>query len=245
MHSEPELITNHLIDEIADYAVNSKIPDDFTLRRFKRDADKLLSLSPADAHMLRGMIACLEGNLEECKKQHELSIKLDQGVFFQQNYIYSLNNLGYHQEAYHWLKQVLALVPSDVESLQLAMKIAILSGYPQDTLDYAHTLQQIAPEVLEKPAVKQFLANAKLLTTANLAQDVFHSVACLIESIKRDYQSRINFISVLKTGDNLLQWIETTAGNDTTVAMNFALCEKLAELEMNLEHYTVLFRAQQ
>ena len=69
MTAQPESILNQLVDQLSEYAKSNTKPDEFTFRRLKNEATTLMKVNAAEGAMIRGMIACLEGDLEEYENQ--------------------------------------------------------------------------------------------------------------------------------------------------------------------------------
>jgi len=101
MTLQPNTIKNQLIEELCRYINGGRTPSQLEVVRLKREAAKLKNGNRASYAAIMGMIACLDNDVVECKKQHELAILLDGSVEHYEAYFTSLYNLGRIRNAYH------------------------------------------------------------------------------------------------------------------------------------------------
>ena len=243
MTAQPESILNQLVEQLSKYAKSYTKPDEFTLRRLKNEATMLMKVNAAEGAMIRGMIACLEGDLDECEKQHGISIKLNHDPIFLQNYALSLAGLGKNSEAYGLIKDVLNQQQNSLDIICLSIEIAFHAGYFSDVLLYQSALKKLKKDNISF-TTENYIKNAQTILNTNLPESIFPKMAFLLESICLVNQVVPKQSAFFNLEDGLFQWVETTADVGTTVAMNFELAEALAIREdLNLDGYTVAFRA--
>ena len=82
MTAQPESILNQLVEQLSEYAKSYTKPDEFTLRRLKNEATMLMKVNAAEGAMIRGMIACLEGDLDECENSMGFQLNSIMILFF-------------------------------------------------------------------------------------------------------------------------------------------------------------------
>jgi hypothetical protein len=85
----PKSITKDLIEEIVRLQRIEKV-DEVTLRRVKKDADKLEKVDRTTHFMLMGMIASLERDGEAVRRNFRAALALDHNVVLVNNYLISL-----------------------------------------------------------------------------------------------------------------------------------------------------------
>lgn len=249
MSIQPKSILDNLITQLSAYLRDNEKPDDFTLLRFKAEAEKLKVVSRAESAMAKGIIAGLERNLQECKKQHDLSLTLnddlDNDHVFYQNYALSLNRLGQNKDAYHFIKMVVDIHPHVPIVICLCIDIAFYAGYPENALKYYDDLIKL--DISNIPStVEKCIYEAKIMTSMGFEDEIISKFSQIVEEIySKNNVSPMNS-SLHKVDDELFQWIETTADVDTTVDMNFELAEKISERDdLILSGFNVVFRAHQ
>jgi len=242
MTKQPETIADQLIGELRVYSRTNEIPAQFTVAKFKRDANKLKSTSAAQAAMIHGMIACLERDIETCKKQHELSIRLHGEPDFYLNYYCSLLLLGRIHDGYCCLTEGLSKFPFSTDLIKAAIEAAMLLGFYGKVIEYYESLQSLQP-IAHDQEIEKIADDAKQALSIDVPQETLDKLSYVVESIGIKHAAKLQSISLSSNDDVLFQWIKTSADVDTTVAMNFELCEALAETDINLNKVSVAFRA--
>jgi tetratricopeptide (TPR) repeat protein len=246
MRTQPESILNILIEQISVFARGNIKPDAFTICRFKCEANKLASVNFAESAMVKGIIACLEGNVPECIKQHELSIRNNSDPIFYQNYALSLHKIGKNAEAYRLIKIVLDQCPMIPDVLSLVIEFAFHAGHPDEALNYYEAFKKLNTEKSIPPDVLQCITESENIVSMNLPDNTFFKITSLLEAISLEHNVQPKNKSLFKMDGELFQWVETTADVSTTVDMNFQLAEKLSEQEyLNLGAFSAAFRASQ
>ncbi|PPD44904.1 MAG: hypothetical protein CTY16_11110 [Methylobacter sp.] len=247
MTLQPNTIGNPLIEAICRYIKDDATPSEFEVARLKREAAKLKSRNLACYANIMGMIAYLDNDLMECKKQHELAIRLDPSVEHYEAYCTSLNNFGRFQDAYNWAQQSLKLFPHAPNLLLLAVKYAYLLGLFDKVVEHYQALIPLQLVGIEQEA-ECFFHNAKRVLRLGIPESSLHKLSNILESIRLKHDASIKKInlSLIQTEETqgLFNWIETTSDVDTTVEMNMELCELLAsQSDIDLGNMIVAFRA--
>ena len=228
MTTQAQNATDHLMNEIRQYASRHQPISDFTLAKFRRDADKIKRVSRAENALLLGIIACLAGDVEECKKQHELSIKLGVGDVFFINYGYSLLFMDRFFDAYQCTEKGLGHFPASLELLTLGIETSFMVGAYDKMVNYVETLNKIKP-YLKDEKIDQRVKDAKQALNMGLSAGTLQKLLEKAEFIRLKYA--VKFLSVLLKyhESSLFQWIETSADADLTAKMNIELCSDMAD----------------
>lgn len=247
MTLQPNTIENQLIEELCRYIDQDRAPSQFEVARLKREATKLKNGNIAAYSGIMGMIACLDNDVTECKRHHELAIRLDGSVEHYDSYCTSLYNLGLIQDTYQWAKKGLSLFPHAPKLVLSAVKSAYFLGLFDKVVEHYQALipLQLAGVVEQ---VEGFVQNAEIVLSLGIPEPSLHKLSDILESIQLKHGADIKTInlSLIPTEETqeLFNWIETTSNVDTTVEMNMELCEMLAsQPDIDLSYMTVAFRA--
>jgi hypothetical protein len=248
--TQPKTILDTLVIQLSEAAKTQKKPNDFEIRKFKKEAEKLKNVSLAQSAMAKGMIAFLEGNLEECKRQHELSLMLNNDVddydVSLRNYAVSMHKFGQSSEAYRLLKLIVDKQSTDLMDICLTIEAAFYAGYLSEVLKYYDLLLEKSKSSDLFHDVQKCICEAKEMIDMKIPEDVTRSFSSLIEEICSSNSVLLIDKSTHKMDGEIFQWVETTADVDTTVEMNFILAEKLSEMEgLVTSGFNVVFRAHQ
>lgn len=242
MTLKSQTISNQLIDEFCACLASKKTPSEFEVARFKREANKLKAIDPSTAAALHGIIACLDGNLDECKKQHEHAIRLDSSFINYSRYFASLFNLGRYQDAYDWLNKGLLKYPDSPELLTEAITTSYFLGLYDKVVEHSKTLEKLRMLELESKTMN-YLSQAIFMLQMKVTVEAWHQLSLIMEDVRLKHGVRIEEVSLIKSEDGLFKWIETNADVDTTVNMNLELCERMAEAnDFDLGNVAVAFR---
>ncbi|PKD41986.1 hypothetical protein CWO84_02880 [Methylomonas sp. Kb3] len=249
MALQPNTIENQLIDEICQYIIKDVAPSEFEIAGLKKKAVALKNVNHASYANILGMIACLDNDIEECQKQHELAIRLDGSVQHYESYCTSLYNLCCLKDALHWAETGLSLFPHAPKLITDAVNSSYYLGLFDKVLEHYQTLLPLQLPQFEEQ-VNDLVSNAEIVLNFGIHTDTLHKLSDILESVRIKYGPGIRTVSLslLDTEENreLFQWIETSSDVETTVEMNFELCEILASrADLDLKDMTVVFRAYQ
>lgn len=246
MTLQPNTIENQLIEELCRYIRDNRAPSQFEVARLKREAAKLKNGNRDVYAAIMGMIACLENDVAECKKQHELAILLNGSVENYEAYCTSLYNLGHIQDAYHWAQKGLSVFPHVPKLILFAVKSAYFLGLFDKVVEHYQALIPLQLSNMDEQ-VEYFVQNAEIVLSLGIPEHSLHKLSDILESIRLKHGADIKTInfSLIPTEETqeLFRWIETTSNVDTTVEMNIELCEMLAsQPDIDLNNMTVAFR---
>ena len=242
MTASPQTIANELLAKLAGFVDTEKSPIEFELAAFKREAKKLALADPAQSAMCFGIIACLEGDVEESKKQHEKSIRIGGELNLYLNYAYSLSRLGYVYAAYQCLEKALSKFPGEPALLKKIIGVSYNCGVYHKTLNYFDKL--IATKADYDAQLDYIKMLSKKVLDLGVSAEVLDQAARFVDEVSIKHSVKINSNSLIAIEDEILRQIEINADVDTTVEMNFELFSKFAETEsFDLHRLSVSFRS--
>jgi len=241
MTVQPQTLANELIDKLAGFAGSEKKPTEFEFAVLKREAKKLESIDPAESAMCLGMIACLEGDVEECKKQHEKSIRIGRAINYYVNYCWSLTQFGLIDDYYQCLEVAVHEYPGDPELLSKLVLITEYLGLYDKTLIYADKL--IATKAQHDLPVDEVKGGVKLILALGVPAESLQQAYKFVDEVCSKHSVEIESFSLIPVDGGVLRRLETKADVETTVEMNFELFEKFAEAEnFDLGGLSISFR---
>lgn len=106
----------------------SEAPDELELRRLRQEAQRLLDHDPGDAHMVLGMIACLENREAEAIHQHETALDCGWNKPRALNYTTTLRSFYRLDEAIRQAQVVMQRDPLSLDGIQVALCYAYAAG---------------------------------------------------------------------------------------------------------------------
>ncbi len=239
---QPQTISNKIVAELSAYVKNHEVPDAFTLRRLKNDASSIKNVSLAEYAMMMGMIACVSGDIGECRKQHELSLTQDCNPLLYANYFSSLFFIGHLNESFQCVEKGINLFPGSTSLLESAIEASLLLGRYRRAVKYYEDLLKLNPAKISSD-IKDFVIDSKKVINLGISEETTQNLSHILEKICLDRDVRIESIMVNIDDDILMQWVETSANVDITVDMNFELCDTLARNDSNFNQISVSFRA--
>lgn len=148
-----------LIDEIKTRLAKGDLSP-FELASFKKRANKLKKISIDNAFAALGILACLEGNLEECRKNHENSIKYTRFPSVHlANYANSLKIMGLTEEAIELAQRARKADMSNMTALDVAIRASFDLGDENRYLFFASEWRKLMNE--DHPSFVDYLAEVK------------------------------------------------------------------------------------
>jgi len=235
---------NNVIDKMETYTLTQTKPDDLTLQRMKKDVKKVGKINPSLAAMALGMIASVEGDLEECLKQHKLSLLLGDDPHLTINYSVSMRTLGYNAESYRLMDIGMNLIMPNL-SLGIGSFIAIAfhAGH-YDKVIFCQELFKKQTVTAIPPEIQQFIDDVNtIVMTTGLPLSVYPDIAAILETIRLENHPGLSIATLEKTDEALVYWAETIADSETVTVMNTQLAAELALLDdVNLDNYHIAFR---
>ena len=167
----------------------------FVLNKYKREAEQLLNVDPGAAHMILGMIASLECNLDELHQRFKAALRLiEDSVNCLKNYTSSLERLARYEEALAIAKRTYEQYPNHPLAINTYSNSCAFYGAFRQALQ---VLSELEPLISEKrpllillSSIVEFL-NSKNITDDNLQQFIKTTTHSLIS--RNVYVHYVNF----------------------------------------------------
>lgn len=106
--SQPQTQASKLIERL-NALLQQEERTEFEFAQLKRDARELLQADAFHAYIAMGIVACLEGDIPNCRDNHLKAIRIQNNALANKQYANSLCNLGLMFEAQSYFDQAYAL----------------------------------------------------------------------------------------------------------------------------------------
>lgn|GEM_PF-3783297 len=186
MEIQPQTIYSGIIDQL-----NTLSPDrrhnPFVLNRFRQEAEKLKNVNLAFAFSALGVISTLERNIQDVRKNFDLSLShaRERYTSIYLNYAVSLGKLGYLSEAEKVLQTAYNIFRYDLKILESLMEYSILSGKLRQAYNLIEDWIKLSPNTMCEigqiiiPAAQEF-------NKLQYPDDLFENYFAAITKIFRD-----------------------------------------------------------
>ncbi|RIZ65862.1 MAG: hypothetical protein D0531_07535 [Methylococcales bacterium] len=244
MSTDFSSVLNNIIDTTEKFALSQTKPDDLTSQRLKNDAKSILKINPSLAAMVLGLIASVEGDVDECIKQHKLSIKLGKDPILNLNYAVSMKTLGRNAESFRLINNAMNLLPDPFIAINVYLLMAIYAGEYEKIQSCEDMLKNRGITSIP-PDLQQYFDDVNtILMKAPFPYDIYPAIAAIQETISLSNNTRINNYALEEVDDELYYWSLVKADTKTITLMNCLLEEALSELEhINLDEFHIAFKA--
>ena len=244
MSTDFSSVLNNIIDTTEKLALSQTKPDDLTSQRLKNDAKSILKINPSLAAMVLGLIASVEGDVDECIKQHKLSIKLGKDPILNLNYAVSMKTLGRNAESFRLINNAMNLLPDPFIAINVYLLMAIYAGEYEKIQSCEDMLKNRGITSIP-PDLQQYFDDVNtILMKAPFPYDIYPAIAAIQETISLSNNTRINNYALEEVDDELYYWSLVKADTKTITLMNCLLEEALSELEhINLDEFHIAFKA--
>ncbi|MBZ3661949.1 hypothetical protein [Pseudomonas monteilii] len=133
-----QLTTAAQITEQINMLAQSDSPSEMEIRRVRREIDKVKAADAAQHYMLLGMLCAVVGDGDECRANHDRSLRLSGDTVFLLNYSFSLKRLGATGEALQHLLRAFELTPTE----RVFAEVAQAMLYSGDLREYDRVLER-------------------------------------------------------------------------------------------------------
>lgn len=145
-NTTPAKASGDLIDRLV-VASWSRGNNELELAAIARDANALMRVDAANAHMVLGSVAATRGNSGDMRHHYGIALRLNQHPYtVQRNYSVALATLTEHQEALEVALAMLEAYPDDVELFDHAIDQALESAQFDKAAELLERLHRIAPK---------------------------------------------------------------------------------------------------
>ena len=245
MSEELTAVLNNIIDTTEKYALSQTKLDELTSQRLKNDAKKLIHVNPSLTAMALGLIASVEGDVEECIKQHTLSLKLGKDPILNLNYAISMKTLGFNAESFRLIDNAMNLLPDPGFAIPIYLMIAINAGKYESIQSCEDML--INKGISIPPQVQKYFDDVNtIVRKAPLPFNMYPVIASIQEVISLNNKVGLTEYALEDINDELYLWTLVKADAKTVMLMNIELEDELSQLEnINLDEFHIAFRAKE
>ena len=246
MSEELTAVLNNIIDITEKYALSQTKLDDLTSQRLKNDAKRLLKINPSLTAMALGLIASVEGDVDECIKQHTLSLKLGKDPVLNLNYAISMKTLGYNAESFRLIDKAMNLLPDPSFAIPIYLMIAINAGEYENVQSCEDLL--ITKGVTSiPPHVQQYFDDVNtIVMKAPLPFHIYPVIASIQETISLANKVGLTEYALEDINGELYLWTLVKADEKTLTLMNIELEDALSQLQnINLDEFHIAFKGKE
>ena len=245
MSEELTAVLNNIIETTEKNALSQTKLDELTSQRLKNDAKKLIHVNPSLTAMALGLIASVEGDVEECIKQHTLSLKLGKDPILNLNYAISMKTLGFNAESFRLIDNAMNLLPDPGFAIPIYLMIAINAGKYESIQSCEDML--INKGISIPPQVQQYFDDVNtIVRKAPLPFNMYPVIASIQEVISLNNKVGLTEYALEDINDELYLWTLVKADAKTVMLMNIELEDELSQLEnINLDEFHIAFRAKE
>ena len=243
MSTELTAVLNNIIDTTEKLALSHTKPDDLTSQRLKNDAKKLIHINPSLTAMALGLIASVEGDVNECIKQHTLSLKLGNDPTLNLNYAISMKTLGHNAESFRLIDNAMGLLPDPGFAIPIYLMIAINAGKYESIQSCEDMLTNKGISI--PPHVQQYFDDVNtIVTKVPLPFHIYPIIASIQEAISLNNKVGLTDYALEEINGELYYWTIVKADAETVTSMNIELEDALNQLEnINLDDLNIAFKA--
>ncbi len=244
MSKDLTTVLNNIMEKIEHYASSQTQPDELTSQRMKNDAKSLIKINPSLAAMALGLIASVEGDLNESIKQHTLSLKLGKDPILNLNHALSMKTLGHNAESFRLINKAMNLLPDPAIAIPIYLMIAINAG------EYAKI--RACEDMLKakgvtsfSPDIQQYFDDVNtIVMKAPLPFNIYPVIASIQETISLNNNIGLTDYALEEINGELYYWTLVKADAETLTLMNTQLEKALSQLEnINLDEFHIAFRS--
>jgi len=241
MSKSTSTIFQNLLEQLSVYSLNETHPDAFTVLRLKKEAKKIITEDQALGASVYGLIAAVEGDLEESEKQHAIAIKLSNNPHYVRYLAISMRTLGKHAESYRLIQSIMNVLPDPIDLINFEIALAFDTGHHQDVIKYYDELVRINGSITTQALIRVYFS--ALIIKSNIDLNVFPLTAFLLKSLQKTHHIKDPGILVELIGDQLFFWLDVTTNKHTLTLINEQLAGGLALLNtFNLDRFHTSFR---
>ena len=213
--------------------LHQKERNEFTLRKFRKEAENLRSSDAFSAYLLLGMLASLDNDVDKLRKNHLAALNLrpdDPDANF--NYSMSLINLCFYSEARVLAEKAYQGSRGNLKYLSFLIEICLKSGRIREARKWLHKFEELKPEVeIENKRIIQEAFG--LLSEAHVSDDEVDEVLEMSSSVLRHNKIAPNIINIGTLSDEYSYWLqylfEVEETPENIADLNFDVAMRLAE----------------
>lgn len=206
----PKLKTDVLLKEINSYLDREEKPDEFTVRRWQREAESLSKSDPVGKMMLFGILAAIQNDIAAMRANFERALAVSPGnEYVLLNYAVSLKKTGFLREAAEKICPLSMARPDNLDYLNLAIDVTITSGMISQSIELVKIWEKLNPG--DDYPHKEILERLNLLMNRhNITDGILEQVIAIPYTILHKYgicfRSRMDALDV--RNDDGDEWLD-------------------------------------
>ena len=232
-----------LIDQLSVYSLNETHPDAFTVIRMKKEAKKIITENQALGASAYGLIAAVEGDLEESESQHAIAIKLSRKPHYIMYRAMSMKTLGKHAESYRLMQSIMKVMPKPIDLLNSEIILAFDTGHHKEVIAFYDELVRIQGSITTQALISVYFST--LIINSNIDLEAFPFTTLLLKSLQKINNIKDPNTVVELIGDQLYFWLEIIKDEQTLSLINEQVANGMATLtSFNLQNFHAGFRTE-
>lgn len=242
----PQSAAQELTERVNNLLARHAPPSAFELRLIEREAKNLMGVDAAIAYQTLGIVAAMNGDVEQAKSNHQHAIRLRPGdVLAIINYAISLLRLGYPAEAFCESARAAQIAPHDYKVLSECLDYAMRAGLFVEAAKCVSRIEQ-KHQLLEQDEAHAGILEcaADIQRSRDLPDDWASTVIGVTVGVQREHGIYSTAIALGSCQDDESCWlayeIYTWCDAETVCRLNDALLDKLVERKLPVEHVTAL-----
>ena len=126
--AQPKTKLDEILDQLRPFASNRTKIDQMTLARLKRELERNAAVDFHMYHMLKGMLAVTEWDLETLHTSFDKALRIHNNFVTNTHYATALQLLGKFDDACVYARTASELCPTDLAALERAESFAFIAG---------------------------------------------------------------------------------------------------------------------
>ncbi len=246
MSTDLNIVLNNIFKKIEQFALSQTKPDDLTLQRLKKDAKSLTKLNRSFSAMTLGLLASIEGDYDECVKQHTRSLELGKDPVLNLNHALSMKTLGHNAEAFRLIDKAMSLVPDVAKFIPIYLIIAFNAGQ-YESIQACEDMLRAQGATNFHPVILQFFDDVNLIVLkVPLPFATYPIIAAIQEKLRLENNTGFTEYTLEEINGELYYWSLVNAATETIDQMNSQLKNELNQLEnICLDGFHIAFRAKE
>jgi hypothetical protein len=218
------------------------------IARLKQQAQMLRSSDLYGASLALGMLAALEFDESEMRKNHDLAQKLRPEHFYtHRNFAASLVRLNHYAEARASAIRAYEVAPSSVDAIDYAMGLCVATGHFADAVQLLEARNKLGPT---EPCVYEDIVRLgdTYLKLHGVSVGEIETLQSICLSVLRESAVHASWIEPRLMADEESEWLSfhfiVYEPVERVVSLSVELAERLASIEPPMEvedHITMMY----
>ena len=243
MSKDTQSIFQKLMEQLSVYSLNETHPTAFIVIRMKKEAKKIITTNQALGASAYGIIAAVEGDLEESERQHAIAIKLSRKPHYVMYRAMSMRTLGKHAQSYRLMQSIMKVMPKPIDLLNSEIILAFDSGHHQEVITFYDELVRIQGSISSQALISVYFST--LIINSNIDLEAFPFTTLILKSRQKINNIKDPNTVVELIGNQLYFWFEITKDEPTLSVINEQVANDMATLtSFNLQNFHAGFRTE-